>query len=290
MPKFHFKKSVKSIDANRSRRIKMRLTRLSQSRRREQLKQAQLPAQKRGATRLTLTGKIPLNKMGNRRGMHNVLNPPTSEQMKLIRAKRKIYNRQMPVLQCSGCAFATSCPQFKAGFECAYLPYLNSHKIESEEDLIDSMKNLCEAQMSRVHRQAMMETLTGAMPSLETAEAMNLAFMQLKTLHDKITEGEVDATLETEDESIIGRLFGGLDELVDHTAAANDNPLDVAPALSHSPEAPKMLPAPSQTVNLELIREHTKDSLAQSAGKRRNEFTGKPNTNTVKVVVSNIKV
>ena len=173
----------------------------------------------------------------------------------------------MPVLQCSQCAFATSCTQFKAGYECAYLPYLNSHKIESEQDLMESMKNLCEASLSRTHRQAMMETLTGGMPTLETAEALNMTFMQLKELHQTMVDSNAEISLETEDDTIIGKLFGGLGNLIEDTAKSHAVPMQVAPVLHGTEESALLAETKSQAdVNLDLIREFSRSEVEHASG------------------------
>ncbi len=272
MPPFTFGKkklNPKTLHFRKSGKIAASLKRLSVSRRNAQLREEKAKLALKPKTRITVKGRLNLNKSGTLVGMHNA---GKSEHMKQVRAMRRIFNRAMPVLQCANCSFATSCPQFKAGYECAYLPYLNSHVINSEGDLMEAMKNLCEASMSRVHRQAMMETLTGGMPSLETSEAMNIAFMQLKTLHDKMTETDSEVTIESEDETIIGRLFGGLDNLVEHTTKAQNTPIELAPKISEVKE----LAAPSAAdVNFELIKEHTRDELVHLTGNQNRERKSK---------------
>lgn len=270
------------MDSNRTMRIKHRLNRLSVVKRKEQLKKAAEPLIKRNL-KLTLEGKIPLNKAGTRTGMHNRDN---SEHMKKIRGMRKIYNRAMPVLACDSCAFSSSCPQKKAGHECAFLPFLNSHRIDNEEDLMEAMKNLCEASMSRVHRQAMMETLTGGMPSMETSEAFNLAFGQLKMLHDKMQDSNtINAKIETEDGTIIGRLFGGLENLIEDTQDAHEKPVDVPPMLTEIETL--ALPAPKEEINQELIKEHSTSELEHLTS---DDFRSKKRSEPRTVRVGDIKI
>lgn len=185
-----------------------------------------------------------VNAKGNRRGMNNVENPPSSEHMRKIRAMRKIYNKQMPELQCSGCAFSAQCPQYRAGYKCAFTAFFNSHQIDSPEDLMVSMKELLAANMRRVHQASMMETLTGTMPSAEVSEAYNMLFMQLKSLYDKMApSAEIEMT--SEDGTIIGRLFGDLGNLVQttHEDASNVLKAPLAQNLS-GPRPDKMLELP----------------------------------------------
>src|SRR5690606_22368186 len=83
-----------------------------------------------------------VNAAGDKRGLHQRENPPSSEHMKKIRAMRKFYGKQMPVPVCNSCAFSTNCPQFKPNYECAFTPFLHSHSVRSTDDLIEGMENI----------------------------------------------------------------------------------------------------------------------------------------------------
>lgn len=211
---------------------------------------------------------VKFNLSGNRRGMHNADRPPSSEHMRKIRAMRQFYNKQMPVLQCSSCSFASSCSKFRAGYECAFLPFLNAHRIRNETDLLESMQELCATGMRRAHLATIMETLTGAAPSLENSEALNLVFHQLKELHELTNNGGMGVTVETEDETIIGKLFGGLDKLINHTNQSRANPIDVPVTIKALPDAEPLMPDVfNPDVNRDLIRAHTKADLEKFTNK-----------------------
>jgi hypothetical protein len=136
----------------------------------------------------------------------------------------------------------------------------------------------------------MMETLTGGMPSLETSEALNMAFMQLKTLRDSMLEtSAVNVTAETEDGTIIGRLFGGIGNLIEHTEDAQATPIDVPPVLSDSPDPVHML-ADAKEVNQELVREHTKDELEHLTGAAPAKTQQKPLSALPEVKIGNFKI
>lgn len=169
-----------------------------------------------------------LNSVGDKRGLNNRQNPPSSDQMKKIRAMRKLYNTQMPVLQCSTCSFSAACPQFKAGYECAFLPYLNAHKVTKESDLLFYMKELVAAGMRRFQMVTIGETLSGAPPSPENSEQANLLFFQMQKLHDVMTKHK-DVEVEVEgDQSIIGKLFGDSESLLGSVEDAQRKPIDVS--------------------------------------------------------------
>jgi hypothetical protein len=181
--------------------------------------------------------KVTLNISGNRRGMHNAENPPDSETMRNRRAMRRLWNKKMPALQCSGCKFSAQCPQYKAGYECAYLPFLNSHKIDSEEDLLFYGKELLTLGLQRAQLSVIMERMTGAEPTLENTEQLAYLFNSMMTFLDKMQKAnQMSITVETGDSSIIGRLFGSIDSLVGATTEAKEKPIDVSFAPTESAE------------------------------------------------------
>ncbi len=266
-PKPPVKQSATDRDANRSRSFQLRVRKTSEVVRRQQLS----PAVALSAVPARGGVKLAVNVTGNLRGMNN---SDDSEHMKRVRAMRRFYNRQMPVLQCANCAFASSCPQFKAGYECAFLPFLNSHKIDSEGDLIAYMKELLGANIRRAHLNTIMETLGGGVPSLETSEALNLCFMQLAKLHE-LTSSQVSVSAELDSEgTIIGRLFGNLGSLIEDTKQSVATPIEVEvrPARGDSTPAPSpaeevgVIPDRPRGVNADLMSDFSRALVTQRDG------------------------
>ena len=211
------------------------------------------------------TTTLKLNVKGDLRGMHMAKNPPDSDHMRKVRAMRNFYNKQMPVLQCSHCSFSTQCPKFKAGFECAFLPFLNSHKVESTEDLKQYGKMLVESNMRRVHMSLMMESMTGGAPTLETTESLNLAFQQVMQLDERL-DSQSELTLETDDQSIIGKLFGTIDELVDDTTGCHIS--ESTDALSALENAKAQVSADNSTLP-EMLRKAQEEQVIKKAGNKK---------------------
>lgn len=179
-----------------------------------------------GLSRTEPTTKLKLNIRGTRTGMHMAENPPESEEMRRRRAMRRLWNKQMPELQCNNCQFSSQCPQYRAGYVCAFLPFLNSHTIENEKDLLFYAKELCGENVKRAQLMLIMERLSGAKPDIDTSEALTLVFNQLMDLHQRfIDQDTTTLELESSDGTIIGRLFGGLDNLMGSTREAHKNPI-----------------------------------------------------------------
>src|SRR5439155_1653172 len=110
------KKAQKLILSLKNRSNEIRADQLESSRKASSsgLKRDLLPA-----STPTVKASVKVNISGNRRGMHNLAD---TEHMRKVRAMRQFYGPKLPVLACSTCAFATSCPAFKAGYECSFLP------------------------------------------------------------------------------------------------------------------------------------------------------------------------
>jgi hypothetical protein len=260
---------VDNRDKKKFAKITLRLNKKSEKVRTTQIKaeQAEMRALVASERALQYPPGTALNSLGDRRGMHLAENPPDSEHMRRVRSMRRLWNKKLPTLQCNGCSFAAQCPQFKAGYECAFLPFLNSHKVDSLEDVLFYMKEMLGSNMRRSQLMMIMETLSGGTPSLETTESMNMIFMQAKQLHDTMSKAQAEGLeieLEGEDSSIIGRIFGGIGSLLDETRHAKENIIDVDPIHVETRQDEALLALPSsEHVDQELISE-----LAQSNFKK----------------------
>lgn len=171
---------------------------------------------------------------------------------------RSFNGRHLPLLQCNVCSLSRVCPKFKAGYECAYVPLLNSHEVHNTDDLLKYMKLMCGNQMKRVQLMNIHEAATGSMPSVETTEAMSMAFQQLKELHKLITENEGEATIEVEGSAtVIGQIFSGMrmEHAVQETEKmlANDDAVLMAESVPLADTDPRL--PPTGDVSAELVKD-----------------------------------
>lgn len=213
------KVDIKSTDAKTAQKIGDRLTTLSQNNRAEALTESRRlqPALPRepatppgeGTPNLTLNSKRRTLTTSSAAANALALEAENEDTKRKWKA-RSFFGRHLTTLQCNNCTISRVCPKFKAGYECAYLPYLNSHKIETAGDLIRYMKQFAENSMRRAQLMSIQESASGGMPSLEASEALDMAFKQLKDLHTVITE-ENEESVELEgSHSLIGSIFGGM--------------------------------------------------------------------------------
>ena len=188
-------------------------------------------------------------------GKHMKSNPPSSEQMQKVRAMRKFYGKHMPVPACNTCAFSTNCPQYKADYECAFIPFLNAHKVETVEDIMLAMENSLEANVQRLHLATIFERLSGGAPSAELSESYAMMFQQLSQLHEIKKNGGLAAPSSGRS-STITQLFGDINLLVQATAShhkeiidapidldseTNNDQLALTPGVEKSPVAAELL-------------------------------------------------
>lgn len=153
------------------------------------------------------------------------------KELAKLRAMQSFTNKQMPTMVCSNCAFSNQCPQYKPDHVCYYTPFLNSHKIETVDDILNYAKQVATQSVRRVHMMQIIESFRSGVPTSDTTEAMQLAFSQLTELEKRITEREQMEAEENEieveaDGSLLGQLFSGLDSLKDKTAKARSAPID----------------------------------------------------------------
>lgn len=235
--------------AAKPRKIKIRLTRLSEKLRKTQLLSEDTPAKPR--LDLTLNPTTALTG----RPAAELAVAETPEQKRLWKA-RSFAGRHLPVLQCNNCSLSRVCQKYRAGYECAFLPFLHSHRIETVQDLTRYMKDFVGNSMRRAQLMNIIETANGGMPSVETSEALDMAFNQLKSLHQVMTEGGETIELEGDANSVIGAIFGGMQakKLIEETAQMRKaDPIVDLPPVPQT-ENPTALPQ-DPNIAQELLRD-----------------------------------
>ena len=218
-------KYLKQKDQKLAAKVNKRLTQLS-----VQTRQAELKADAKAKPRenSTLNSDAPRSNGAGRPAVSIVIKktatvdaPQTAltGQQQVLRKARKFYGRHLPVLACNSCTLSRVCPKFRAGFECAFLPFLHSHSVETTTDLVTYMKDFVGNSMRRAQLMNIIETANGGMPSVETSEALDMAFRQLKELHGVMSERTEESVSIEGDESLIGTIFGGMQakQLLDAT-------------------------------------------------------------------------
>lgn len=92
---------------------------------------------------------------------------------KIVRKPKNIYSKKYPKLVCDTCYAAQTCPEFKAGYVCAYDKMFNRFDTRNVEDIIDAMQSMVNLNLSRMQRVALFEMLDGGMPDGNLTNMIN---------------------------------------------------------------------------------------------------------------------
>ena len=86
-----------------------------------------------------------------------------------VRKPKKVYSKKYPKFACDTCYAAAKCPEFKAGYVCAYQKMFNRFDTRDMTDIIQSLQGMVEHNMTRMQRAMVMEVLNGTIDPQVTA-------------------------------------------------------------------------------------------------------------------------
>ena len=162
----------------------------------------------------------------------------------LVKTPKKVYTKKYPKFACDTCYAASNCPEYKAGYACAYSKLFNRFSSRNMQDIIEAMQGMVDHNMSRMQRAMVIEAVTGVVdpqiPALinqNTRLLANLRDIYMNTggrtvvsrTHVINPDGtqEVTSSIETpnvnpQQGSILAKLFemGGSDEKKEKQAEA----------------------------------------------------------------------
>ena len=146
---------------------------------------------------------------------------------KAVRKPKKVYSKKYPKFACDTCYAAQKCPEYKAGYVCAYNDMFNRFDTRSMGDIIQAVQGIVEHNMTRMQRAMIMEVMNGTIDPV-TSQLMdtNIRYMQmlkqmyefgspevLRQTHIIRADGSEEKTTSiTNPQSggILERLFGGM--------------------------------------------------------------------------------
>lgn len=103
-----------------------------------------------------------------------------------VRKPKKVYSKKYPKFACDTCYAAQKCPEYKAGYVCAYQKMFNRFDTRDMSDIIQSLQGMVEHNMTRMQRAMVMEVINGTIDPQVTAfidQNMRLMTM-LKQMYD----------------------------------------------------------------------------------------------------------
>lgn len=104
-----------------------------------------------------------------------------------VRKPKSVYSEKYPKLVCNTCYKSGDCPQYKAGYVCAYDRALKKFDTRNLDDIMDAMQSMTNVNLQRMQRALMFETMDGGMPTPEVTGLIdqNMRLLQkMKELQD----------------------------------------------------------------------------------------------------------
>ena len=83
---------------------------------------------------------------------------------RLVARPKKLYSNKFPKLACDACVNAQVCPEYKAGYVCAYNKMFNRYNTRDMGDVIQAMQGIADYSLIRLQRAMLTETMNGGMP------------------------------------------------------------------------------------------------------------------------------
>lgn len=83
---------------------------------------------------------------------------------KKVKKPKNIYSEKYPKLVCNTCYASQNCPEFKAGYVCAFNKMFKRFDCRNTDDVLEAMQGLVNLNSERLQRVAIFEMLDGGMP------------------------------------------------------------------------------------------------------------------------------
>ena len=150
-------------------------------------------------------------------------------QKKVLKPK-KLYSEKYPKMACDMCVNAQKCPEFRAGYACAYNKMFQRYDTRDLGDIIQAMQGIVDLSMQRLQRGMLSEILNGGIPDPNVSGMMNQSMGLLSQLQRVYEAGSTevlrqtkivrsDGTEETtttlnnpQSGGILAKIFGGMGE------------------------------------------------------------------------------
>ncbi|MBO8161101.1 MAG: hypothetical protein H0Z24_05645 [Thermosipho sp. (in: Bacteria)] len=114
-----------------------------------------------------------------------------------VRKPKNIYSDKYPKLACDTCYAAQSCPEYKAGYVCAYNKMFKRFDTRDMNDIIDAMQSMVNLNLERMQRVALFEILDGGMPDGNLTAMIDQNMRLLKLLKDMYQYGNPEVLKQT---------------------------------------------------------------------------------------------
>ena len=116
---------------------------------------------------------------------------------KQVARPKKLYSNKYPKLACDMCVNAQKCPEYRAGYVCAYNKMFNRYNTRDVADVIQGMQGIVDLSMQRLQRAMISEVLNGGMPDPAVSQLMNQSMQYLNQLNRMYEYGSQEVIKQT---------------------------------------------------------------------------------------------
>lgn len=103
-----------------------------------------------------------------------------------VKKPKSVYSKKFPKLACATCFAASTCPEYKDGYVCAYNKLFSNYDTRNMGDIVEAMQSMASVNMGRLQKAMLFETLSGALdPQVSQLINQNVTLLNnLKTLYE----------------------------------------------------------------------------------------------------------
>ena len=116
---------------------------------------------------------------------------------KQVLKPKKLYSNKYPKMACDSCINAQKCPEYKAGYACAYNKMFERFNTRDMGDIIQAMQGITEFSLVRLQRGMMTETMNGGIPDPNVSNMMNQTMGLLNQLQRMYESGSQEVIRQT---------------------------------------------------------------------------------------------
>lgn len=116
---------------------------------------------------------------------------------KQVLKPKKLYSNVFPKMACDTCLNAQRCPEYKAGYVCAYNDMFNRYDTRDMNDVIQAMQGIVDFSLGRLQRGMMSEMINGGVPDPNVSNMMNQSMGLLTQLQRMYASGNQEIIRQT---------------------------------------------------------------------------------------------
>lgn len=155
-----------------------------------------------------------------------------------VRKPKNIYSEKYPKLNCDTCYKSGDCPEYKAGFVCAFDKMFKRFDTRNAEDVVDAMSTMVNHNLERLQRAMMFETMDGGMITPEVTglidqnaklleKLQQIQQLRAQTILQQRRTITADGTETVESSMAVNPVDGGILSKIFGSSSKNDKKEDI---------------------------------------------------------------